>query len=126
MEMVDRMYRVMAGGVEVFLQIADDQDALQFVATLRYDLMSADESAEALAFYYPSVLAACVYASEGGEAGSEEEVLRSLCEDIPSLIEEKALLDTALSTEHASYALHSDNFWGMTLIADLIAAQAGK
>ena len=119
MEMVDRMYRILAGGSEVFLQIADEKDALQFVVMLRYTAMTTDELAQTLTHYFSQVLRACVYAGEGGATDAEvEEILRSLCPDIPKLIGDRGVLQAQTSTDRAFYTLRSDDFWGITLIAD--------
>jgi len=118
-DMVDHMYRVMAGGSEVFLQVADEKDALEFVARLRYKVMATDELAETLTYYFPQVLRACVYASEGGVDDADiDEILGALCPDISALIEGRGVLQAQISTDCAIYTLRCDDFWGITLIAD--------
>lgn len=116
LKMVDRMYRVMAGGVEVFLQVTDDKTALKFVTYLYYDSLSTEDLTETLSYYYPLVLRACIYAGEPDATEERAEALqKKLCPDIRWLVDNLLAVETYAESETAYYMLSSEDFYINTI-----------
>ncbi|MCL1795282.1 MAG: leucine-rich repeat domain-containing protein [Clostridia bacterium] len=111
LDSVDRMHRVMAGGAEVFLQEVDDTTAVQFTVLLDYDLSMPDIFADALRYYFPLVMRACIYASEPGATEDEvERIQKELCPDISRLVQYKLEVEARAEGEAARYYFGTDDF----------------
>jgi len=108
---VGRMYRVMAGGAEVFLQVADDTTAVQFVVLLDYGLSMTDAITDALCYYFPLVTRACIYASEVDVTETKiEQIQKELFPDITRLFQNKIETETTAASDTVWYSFHSHDF----------------
>jgi len=111
LDSVDRMHRVMAGGAEVFVQEVDDTTAVQFVVLLDYDLLMPDVLADALCYYFPLVMRACIYASEPGATKDEvERIQEELCPDLSWLIHNKLEVEAKTTGDAARYYFSTLDF----------------
>ena len=113
LDVVDYMYRVMAGGAEVFVQVAqeiNEKTVVQFVIYLDYDAMTTDALADTLAYYYPLVMRACIFASELGATEEAENIQRKLCPDISGVIHNKAEGEAGAGSDTAWYFVRYGGF----------------
>ena len=111
LDSVDRMHRVMAGGAEVFVQVVDETTAVQFVVLLDYDATTSAEYASSLAYYYPLVMRACIFASEPGATEAEAaRIQEALCPDIPWLMQNGREVKKAVAGNAALYFFGTNDF----------------
>lgn len=99
-------YRLMVGGAEVFLQMADRETVVCWVVYFDDEAMTTVQVRETLLFYYPLVMQACVYASEETVTASEvEEIVNILHPDIRSMVMLREAVSKNIRPSRAYYYL---------------------
>lgn len=100
------MYRLEAGGAEVFLQVIDEETVIHVIVYLDGERMETPALAEAMARYYPSILRACIAACEVDAKGGEAtKILAALHLDVEAMVRSWQMTDITIRPIRTVYHL---------------------